>query len=84
MLSTFNKEVKVAQNKLTQERKGQIALLILKEKMAHHAISLNRQQFNEQIEDGSKGLEKIGVTKDEFLALYEEIIRENVEKMFAK
>lgn len=67
---------------LTEERKGQIALLILKHDFTQKAQALNRTDVMRKIGQGAEQLKDQGVTKEELIELYKEFIEEAVKKLF--
>ncbi|HNV12410.1 MAG TPA: hypothetical protein PK686_03415 [bacterium] len=67
---------------LTEERKGQIALLILKHDFTQKAQTLNRTDVMRKIGQGAEQLKDQGVTKEELIELYKEFIEEAVKKLF--
>ena len=67
---------------LTEERKGQIALLILKHDFTQKAQTLNRTDVMSKIGQGAEQLKDQGVTKEELIELYKEFIEEAVKKLF--
>lgn len=75
----------MSQNKkLSEERKGQIALLMLKKDIATKQLVLNRADYQRKIGNAANELKEYGVTKDELTSMYEELVRENVDKMFGR
>lgn len=70
--------------KLSEVRKGQIALLMLKKDIASKQITLNRADYQRKIGNAADQLKEDGVTKAELTSMYEELVRENIEKMFSK
>lgn len=68
----------------SEERKGEIALTILKREVKSRPIILNKDDLNRKIGSGYSQLEGTGITKEEFIAMYEEIIMEVIAEMFAK
>jgi hypothetical protein len=67
---------------LTEERKGQIALMIMKEDFAKRAISLNRTDIMRKIGQAAAVLEPQGVKKEELIALCRELINNAVKDLF--
>jgi len=68
---------------VSEERKGQIALIILKRDIKSKQIYLNPQDLKRKIGSAAKELKDEGVTKEEMLSMYEEFVREAVDEMFA-
>ena len=64
--------------KLSEERKGQIALLWLKNEMRQNGIRL-KPDMKREVGNEAKA---IGITIEEAMALTEEIVRELVEEVF--
>ncbi len=64
--------------KLTEERKGQIALLFVKDRFRSEGIRL-KPDMKRDIGNTAK---KIGVSVDELLQLVEELTHELVEEVF--
>lgn len=67
---------------LTEERRGQIALIIMKHEFAQKAQTLNRTDVMRRIGQGAEQLKDQGVTKEELIELYKEFIEEAVKKLF--
>lgn len=70
--------------KLSEERKGQIALIILKREVANKQLNLNRNDYKRKIGNAATELKDAGVSKEELETMYEEIVREAFERMFVK
>ena len=64
--------------KLTEERKGQIALLYLKARFKDEGVRL-KPDMRRQIGNAAT---QIGISTDEAVALVEELVREMVEEVF--
>ncbi len=67
---------------LTEERKGQIALIIMKHEFTQKAHTLNRTDVMRKIGQGAEQLKDSDVKKEELIALYKELIEETVKKLF--
>lgn len=68
--------------KLSEERKGEIALLILKRDMRTKQLFLNPQDLKRKIGNAAEQLKVDGVSKEELESLHEELIRNAVDDMF--
>lgn len=67
---------------LTEERKGQIALIIMKHEFTQKAHTLNRTDVMRRLGQAAEQLKDQGVTKEELIELYKEFIEEAVKKLF--
>ena len=67
---------------LTEERKGQIALIIMKHEFTQKTQSLDRNDVMRKIGQTAEMLKEQGVTKEELIALNKEFIEEAVKKLF--
>lgn len=68
---------------LTEERKGQIALIILKQKIAKDShIPLNKQDFNRSLGQAVKQLEGKGISEEELFAFQKELIEDAIKNLF--
>ncbi len=67
---------------LTEERKGQIALIIMKHKFIQEAHTLNRADVMGRLGRVAEQLKDQNVTKEELIELYKEFIEEAVKKLF--
>ncbi|MEI7452318.1 MAG: hypothetical protein WCK37_03915 [Candidatus Falkowbacteria bacterium] len=67
---------------LSEERKGQIALMMMKEDFAKRAISLNRTDIMRKIGQAAAVLEPQGVKKEELIAFCQELINNAVKDLF--
>ena len=65
---------------MTEERKGQIALLVLKKQLREEGIRL-KGDIRRQIGDNAK---KIGISTDEAMEFSESLVRELVDYAFPK
>ncbi|MBA3733068.1 hypothetical protein H0W91_01695 [Patescibacteria group bacterium] len=70
------KEVKIM--KLTEERKGELALLFLKTRFKNDGIRLKPDMRRQIGNDAAK----IGIKAEEAVAFVEELVREMVEEIF--
>lgn len=66
---------------LSEVRKGEIALSIIKLYFANKAQTLNRTDVMRNISEVAEEL-KGQITEEELLSLYKEVIAETVEKIF--
>lgn len=69
------------EEKLTEERKGEIALMLLKEDFAKKAQVLNRTDVMRNIGQAAEKL-KGRVSKEELISLYKDLIEDAVRKLF--
>jgi hypothetical protein len=69
---------------LTKERKGEIALAILKADIMGKAVTLNRSDLKRKLGVAHAQLKDQGVSKEELETLYEELILNAVTKMFTE
>lgn len=69
---------------LTEERKGQIAMAILKADIMGKAVTLNRSDLKRKLGVAYAQLKDEGVSKEELETLYEELIMNAVTKMFTE
>lgn len=67
---------------LTEERKGQIALIVMKHEFTQKAHTLNRIDVMRKLGQAAGQLKNQGVTKEELIELYKEFIEEAVKKIF--
>jgi len=67
---------------LTEERKGQIALIIMKYEFAQKAHTLNRTDVMRKLGQAAEKLKDQKVTKEELIELCKEFIEEAVKKLF--
>ena len=79
----FNKKSLIMEKivNLTQKRKGEIALVILREEFIKKAQTLNRTDVMRNIGQAAEKLKGI-VTKEELISLYKELIEDAVKKLF--
>jgi hypothetical protein len=66
---------------LSEERKGQIALIILKDEFSRRDHALNKNVMR-RLGKGAEQLKDEGVTKEELIELYKEFLEEAVKKLF--
>jgi len=74
-------EKKVGFVELTEARKGEIALILIKDEFTKNSHSLNRTDVMRKIGQASDKLKGI-VTKEELISFYKELIEEAVKKLF--
>ncbi|HZJ41786.1 MAG TPA: hypothetical protein VFD51_02105 [Patescibacteria group bacterium] len=67
---------------LTEVRKGQIALIIMKHEFTQKAHTLNRTDIMRRLGQAAEQLKGQGVSKEELIELYKEFIEEAVKKLF--
>ena len=67
---------------LSDVRKGEIALIILKDDIMRKAQTLNRTDVIRKINQVAEQLKDQGVTKDDLMSLYKDLIEETVKKLF--
>ena len=67
---------------LTDERKQEIALIILRKQFKRLQFALNKKEIDRKIGQTAAELKNEGVTKEEIASLTEEFIREAVEEAF--
>lgn len=67
---------------LTEERKGQIALIILKHEFVRKEHSLNRTELMRRLGQGAEQLKDQRITKEEFIEFYKELFEEAVNNLF--
>lgn len=67
---------------LSEERKGQIALIILKDEFSRREHPLSKAHVKRRIGQGAEQLKDKGVTKEELIELYKEFVEEAVKELF--
>lgn len=68
---------------LTEERKGQIALIILKQKIAQDShIPLNKKDFNRSLGQAVEQLRGKGILKEELFVFQKELIEDAIKNLF--
>lgn len=67
---------------LTEERKGQIALIIMRYEFTQKAHTLNRTDVMRRLGQAAEQLKDQNVTKEELIELYKEFVEEAVKKLF--
>ncbi|NLE07156.1 MAG: hypothetical protein GX627_00885 [Parcubacteria group bacterium] len=65
---------------MTEERRGQIALMFLKLKLQEEGVRLRPNDFRRQVGNWAKAL---GITTEEAMAFAEGLVRELVEVIFS-
>jgi len=63
---------------MTEQRKGEIALIILKDRLQHEGIRL-KPDMKREISNTAK---RLNIPEDEFMELFEEMVRDGINKMF--
>jgi hypothetical protein len=66
---------------ITRERMGEIAIAMLKQKMAEDGVQLSRENLKRRLHNQTR---RLGATAEELIAMAEILVREMVEETFAK
>lgn len=67
---------------LTEERKREMALIILKHEFINESRNLNKADFHRRIGTATDKLKELKITKEELVSLYHDFITEGVENLF--
>lgn len=67
---------------LTEERKKEMALIILKHEFINESRNLNKADFYRRLGTTTEKLKELKITKEELVSLYHDFITEGVENLF--